>query len=240
MAVPPDNRLRLAALNTTAGLVCVRGAMVAVRSTLPMKPLTLASVIPTVVEVPRFMDKLLGPAEALKSAGGATFVNSKTRLLNASPTQRLPEESNAKPVGPQSPLCVVEHVLVVKPDWPITSDALSPFEKGGVNSSTRLLDASVTQRLPEESNAMASGPQSPLCVVEHVPVVKLDWPITSDALSPFEKGGVNSSTRALDASATQRLPEESNAEPSGLQSPLCVVEHVPVVKLDWPITRDAD
>jgi hypothetical protein len=168
-----------------------------------MKPLTLASVIPTVVEVPRLMDKLLGPAEALKSAGGATFVNSKTRLLPPSGTQRLPEESNAKPDGPQSPLCVVEHVLVVKLDWPITSDALSPLEKGGLNSSIRLLKSSVAHRLPEESNATPEDKtppkdkQSPLCVVEHVLVVKFGWPITSDALSPIEKGGVNSRTRLL-------------------------------------------
>jgi hypothetical protein len=73
------------------------------------------------------------------------------------------------------------HVKLVKPGWPITSDALSPIEKGGVNSRTRLLSCSTTHRLPEESNAEPNGVQSPLCVVEHVPVVKLDWPITSDA-----------------------------------------------------------
>jgi hypothetical protein len=48
------------------------------------------------------------------------------------------------------------------------------------------------------------------------------------------------STLLLAQSATQRLPDESKATPTGPSSPVAVVKRLLVVKLFWPITREAD
>ena len=77
----------------------------------------------------------------------------RTLLLAESATQRLPLESNARPIGLFSPVEVVAAALVVKLDWPITRLAASPVETGALYSKTLLLASSETQRLPLESNA---------------------------------------------------------------------------------------
>jgi len=92
-------------------------------------------------------------------------------------------------------LLVVEEVLLVtRLGLPITRDADSPLENGGVNSRTLLLPWSATQRSPLESNDGLAGVFRPLAVAAAPPVVKLCWPITIDADSPVEKGGVYSRT----------------------------------------------
>src|SRR5438552_18016392 len=114
--------------------------------------------------------------------------------------------SKARSSGLQSPPCVVEHAPapLVKSVCPITRKAFSPFKNGVLNSRTRLLKRSAAQRFPLESNAMPNGSQSPLCVVEHVLLVKFGWPITIEAFSSSENGGSNLNTRPLPSSATQR------------------------------------
>jgi hypothetical protein len=149
----------------------------------------------------------------------------KTRLLPLSATQRLPLGSNAKPTGPFRTFSVGKRPgnHVVKFDCPITTVADSPVENGVVYSRTRLLPASATQRFPFESNRRPVGKRKPFAVVVLVLVVKLDWPITRVADSPFEKGGTNSRIRLLPSSATHMLPAESNDRPNGKYKPFAVV-----------------
>jgi len=139
------------------------------------------------------------------------------------------------------PVADVAWVLVVKLDWPRTSDAASPVVNPEPlrNSRTRLFAASATHRFPEESKARKIGSHMPVADVEHVLVVKLDWPRTSDAASPVVRGARYSVTRLLLHSATQRLPEESKAMPVGPFSPVDVTADEKPVKPDWPSTRVA-
>jgi len=69
--------------------------------------------------------------------------------------------------------------------------------------------------LPLESNNRSAGLDRLLEDVPAKPVVKLDWPITTDADSPLEKGAVNSTTLLLPKSDTQRFPFESKAASNG-------------------------
>src|SRR5437773_8483429 len=97
-------------------------------------------------------------------------------------------------------------------------DALSPLENSGDNSRTRLFYESDTQRLPEESNATPVGKQSRLCDMgkQELVAVKLDWPMTRDALSPLENGGENSRTR-LFRSEERSVGKESRARRAASQ-----------------------
>jgi len=70
---------------------------------------------------------------------------------------------------------------------------------------------------------MPAGKCRPLGVVAEILVVKLAWPMTMEADSPVEKGGVNSRTLLLTTSETQRFPFESNNRPSGKFKPLADV-----------------
>src|SRR5262249_4544277 len=135
---------------------------------------------------------------------------------------------------------VIEHAPVVKPGWPTTRAACSPFVKVGVNSSTLLLAPSATQRFPDLSKASVTGKESPPRLVALAFVIKEDWPITSEADSPVEKGALNLSTLLFPSSATQRFPDLSNAMPVGVVNPLMVVAPVLVVKEDCPITIEAN
>ncbi len=72
-------------------------------------------------------------------------------------------------------------------------------------------------------------------------LVKSDCPITREALIPLLNGGVNFRTLLLRRSAIHRFPEESNAKPVGHARLFWLAEPLePLVKLDWPITREAD
>ena len=88
------------------------------------------------------------------------------RLFYVSEIQRLLEESNAIPVGVLSELAVGGLAALddMNPDWPMTSEAVSPLVNGVVYFSARLFDVSDTQRLPEESNAIPVCPLSELAV----------------------------------------------------------------------------
>jgi len=171
--------------------------------------------------------------------------------LKESPTQRLPDESNVKPCGKFTLAAVgglAAVLLSVKLDLPSISDALCPL----VNpepfrySSTLLFPVSPIHRLPDESNVMPCTKCS-LATFGGLIIllsVKLDLPITRDALCPL----VNpepfrySSTLLLLASATHRFPDESNAIPSGSDK-LAIVGGLAAVllsvKLDLPIIMDA-
>jgi len=70
-------------------------------------------------------------------------------------------------------------------------------------------------------------------------VVKVDWPMTVYAGWPFVNGALYSSTRLLLPSATQILPDGSNAMSQGLFSPVWVVAGPLPPKFDWPTTIDA-
>ena len=143
------------------------------------------------------------------------FVYSRTRKLLVSATQRFPFRSNATPTGNFSPLCDAFPVLLVNVDCPITTEANSPLESGDVNSSTRLLKESATQRFPPPSKLMNCSSCNLLCPKPLVPLVKLGWPITVEADSPLERGALNSRILLLLTSDTQRLSEESKASPAG-------------------------
>ena len=79
-------------------------------------------------------------------------MNSKSLLLAASDSQRLPEGSNPTARGTKRPPCVVAAELAANPGWPITSVLCSPEVKGCAKATTRLLRESLTHRLPVESN----------------------------------------------------------------------------------------
>jgi hypothetical protein len=110
-----------------------------------------------------------------------------------------------------------EDIIDSKSGCPKTTLAFSPLENGDVKPSTRLLKPlSVTQIFPERSMARASGAKKPDGVVWKNGVeVKSVEPRTRLALSPVEKGGLNSKTLLSELSATQRLPDESNSIPPG-------------------------
>ena len=160
-------------------------------------------------------------------------VYSRTLALPESATHRLPLESKARPIGSSRlPAQVVSPILVKQPGYdmevvkfvcPITRVASIPFEKGGLNSRILLFPESPTHRSPDESKASPPGLKSPVCVVLFPPVVKLVWPRTTEALIPFEKGGLNSRILLFNRSITQRSPEESNLRLDGWYSPLLVM-----------------
>src|SRR5580698_5158845 len=89
-----------------------------------------------------------------------------------------------------------------------------------MNSSTRSLASSVTQRLPDESKARAEGAHS--VVGKGVEVVPLQTselnpvcPRTTLAASPVVRGARYSRILLLLVSATQRFPWASNATAEG-------------------------
>jgi hypothetical protein len=84
----------------------------------------------------------------------AAAVYSRTLLFMVSDTQRFPWESNARPSGASRLLAVTVPTADMKSCWPITRDADSPVEKGGVNSKTLSFPISTTHRSPEESKAI--------------------------------------------------------------------------------------
>jgi hypothetical protein len=181
--------------------------------------------------------KFVAPITRLAASNvenGAVY--SRTLSLSLSPTQRLPLESNARPLGVFSPVEVVTVLLFVKVFCPITSLAASWVTSGVAYSRTRC--PSATQRSPLESKATELGAFSPALVTSSLDTVKLPAPITSVAASWVENGAMYSRTLPLRRSATQRLPLESNARPEGLLSDEEFVTVLSLaVKLDWPITR---
>jgi hypothetical protein len=152
----------------------------------------------------------------------------RTRLLNLSATQRLPDESNARHDGELSvlaempPLFPVLLVNAVPLGWPSSTVADAPLvlrlDDGYFN--ILLLPESATQRLPDESNARHDGSSSVLAeivglfTVLLVNAVPLGWPSSTVADAPLvlrlDDGYMR--TRLLSVSATQRLPDESNAK----------------------------
>jgi hypothetical protein len=113
------------------------------------------------------------------------------------------------------PFSVLENALEVNRDWPSTRDAGIPFENGALNSSTLLLNSSLTHRFPVESNFTSVGKKNPRWLVAGVREVKPGWPRTNEAFIPVLNGGLNSRTRSFPRSAVQRLPDESKARPEG-------------------------
>src|SRR2546423_1661659 len=79
----------------------------------------------------------------------------------------------------------------------------------------------------------------PLLVLFGADAVKLGCPSTKAALMPVEKGGLNSSTRVFEYSATQRLPARSTATREGLLIPACELAGALEVKLACPSTSAA-
>src|SRR5438552_93032 len=126
----------------------------------------------------------------------------------------------------------------------MTSDAAWPLVNGAVYLSTRLIDVSDSERLPEESNAIPVCPLSELAVGGAAAPfdVNTDWPMTSEAASPVVNGVLYLSTRLLKVSASHMLPEESYATtPVGTLSELAVGGLAALfdVNPDWPMTSDA-
>jgi hypothetical protein len=156
----------------------------------------------------------------------------RTLRLAVSVTQRLPDESNARQLGKESvladipPLFPVLLVNAVPLGWPSSTVADAPLvlrlDDGYMR--TRLLLESVTQRLPDESNARHDGELSvladipPLLAMPLVNAVPLGWPSSTVADAPLvlrlDDGYFN--ILLLEESATQRLPDESNARPFGV------------------------
>src|SRR5215469_3697623 len=102
--------------------------------------------------------------------GGASgWLNSSTRLFQQSDTNRSPTASSASPSGMHRVEALIvevprSHPAVVKlPFCPNTTLALSPNGEPAPNgllySSTRLLPASATYRLPKPSTATSNGLQ---------------------------------------------------------------------------------
>jgi len=75
----------------------------------------------------------------------------KTRLLEKSPTQRVPSSSIARPIGALMPVAERPAVLLVKLGWPKTASALDPLVRAAseLKRRTRLLSRSLTKSLPE-------------------------------------------------------------------------------------------
>ena len=163
-------------------------------------------------------------------------------------------------LGAGSPGKPSAHALSMKsvPDapWPkarsaVTSPApvaILGAASGWLYSNTRLLDASETNRSPFASRLTPAGVQSPMAVaLSHPPVVKVvplpPCPKTRSAVvSPAPvialiapSGWLNSSTRELPMSATNRSPFESETSPLGVHSVLALVAppplHDPAVKI---------
>src|SRR5277367_6457677 len=118
---------------------------------------------------------------------------SRTRLFEASATNKFPLESKAASPGPRSPAAVDAAALLVRLGWPSATLALIPVENGGLNSSVRLLPPSTTQRFPPASKLTPKGSESVLAF--GLPVSLL--PSITAALWSLENGGTNSSTRLL-------------------------------------------
>ncbi len=89
--------------------------------------------------------------------------NIKILLLPLSATQMFPEESKVTPPGKYMVLevVIVAPALVVKFDWPNTSEALMALLNGEENFKVLLLHPSTIQRFPEESKAIPSGLHNP-------------------------------------------------------------------------------
>lgn len=95
-------------------------------------------------------------------------------LLKVSATQRSPEGSNARPVGPANWLELVPAEEAVNEIWPRTTYAAIPLERGALYSRTLLLSESETQRFPAESKAIPVGPRKPVWVAANTDVEKDD------------------------------------------------------------------
>src|SRR5580700_5358151 len=96
---------------------------------------------------------------------------------------------------------------------PRTRVAASWFAIGALNLNKREFPVSATHRLPEESKAICRGWAREVAFIDPL---KGAPPRSKLAVSPLEKGALNSTIQLfLDASATHKLPEESNARPSG-------------------------
>src|SRR5215831_7541591 len=89
-------------------------------------------------------------------------VNSTTRQLPLSATQRFPLLSNAMPSGKDRLFWGLELPLEDRSGWPSTMLAAIPLVNGGWNSSTRLLWVSATHRSPAPSAARPQGFARPL------------------------------------------------------------------------------
>src|SRR5271157_178263 len=155
----------------------------------------------------------------------------RTRPLRRSATHRLPAESKAIPLGLLRPVeFVAAYEFDVKSGCPITRLAASPVENGAVYSTTLSLEESTAQRLPLESNASAFGVFNPTEVVPEASDLKSGWPITRLAASWVASGAMYSRILFAPASATQRLPPESNATALGATRPAEVAPGLKVVK----------
>src|SRR5579863_1671483 len=125
-----------------------------------MKSNALAEMPPS-SGLPRVNAPLAGWPSSLEAVPPITkfeFGYISTRLFPVSLVQRLPDASNAIPLGRQSVLAVGRppelHVEpLVKVDWPRATVADSPVEKGVGYFRMRPNSGSETQRLPPESIA---------------------------------------------------------------------------------------
>src|SRR6267143_701038 len=157
-----------------------------------------------------------------------------------STTQRFPEESNERLVGPESVVAVVPEPPDTRSVCPSTTVADSPVVKPAPLGyiKTRLLLKSATQRFPEESNESSYGNFSVVAVVPGVPDVKFVCPSTTVAALPlvprFACGYIK--IRLLTLSATQRFREGSNERLIGPESVVAVISEPPDVKIVWPST----
>src|SRR5712692_8419341 len=77
------------------------------------------------------------------------------------------------------------------------------------NSSTLLLYASGTHRLPDESKPGWAGDASPFCPPTHAVDVRSGWPISKDACMFVLNGGLNS--KILFLKVAHRFPVASKA-----------------------------
>jgi hypothetical protein len=149
--------------------------------------------------------------------------NSRTLLLAVSATQRLPATSKVAPPGILNPFGLVAGPPGPKFGWPMTIEAVMPFEKGGWKPTNLLLPVSVTHRSPAPSKVTEVGMKRPPRPAPRTPAVKLDCPMTAEACIPLENGAMNSTTRLFRPSSTQRFPLESKATSVGLMKELAVV-----------------
>src|SRR5262249_48506981 len=125
-------------------------------------------------------------------------------LLLVSPTQRTPSGRISIPTGPLRVIALGRLFWLgkfwVKPAWPSTRVAASPFLIFGLNLSTRWLDMSATHNRSLLSNPIPVGllrelaPKPPSLAAAEVNAVAAGWPSSTLAFM-FFLGDLNSRIR---------------------------------------------